>query len=501
MSSSPLSATPRAFTTLVMWAVLGCVVFGLALLFAPTGDDWSRVAFEDRSLGGYLDRAVSSYQRHNGRVVGNILSFVLIEPLWLRAAAKAVVVVALVVLMQVVVGNRSAWTALLCFVGIFLVPAGVFRESYVWSAGFFNYVPPMVGLMHVIAVVGRGQSATRPRHPRLAGVGCAAVGLLTCLFVEHVTVAVLVISLAGLAIQGLLRRWSAPVVGWAAGALAGSAVMFGSPGLDDVVAQQDTYFSYAASLEQLVRMGQINYSVVTTSFVFSNPVLLAIVTASCVGIAWGGKRAGGNRTAADVVLIIGSLAVAGYAVTSRVVVGDALPCDQDGCNGALLAVDLAAMVVLLAVLVMAGHRYLTGADRGVWFLLVAATVLMLGPLLVVAPVGPRNIYGPTVTVVALGVLLAVKALRRLGVGPLLMVRAGIATVALAGLAGHAVVHSANAATARERVRIMVDAVNEGERSVELPGFPYHSWVHDNRDTKMGDKYYIDERRDITVTLR
>jgi hypothetical protein len=500
MSSAPLSTTSSALGTVVILAVFGCAVFGVSLLFAPTGDDWSRAAFEDRTLAGYLDQAIGSYQRHNGRVLGNSLSFILIEPLWLRAAAKAVVVVALVAVMQVVVGGRSAWTALLCFAGVFLVPAGVFRESYVWSAGFFNYVPPMIGLMHLVAVVGRRWSATRPRRPWLAGAGCAAVGFATCLFIEHVTVAALGIALAGLAIQWVLRQWSAQVVGWATGALAGSAVLFGSPGLDDVIANQDAYFSYAASVQQLVVLVQVNYSTVTGSFVFSNAVLLALITASCVGTGWRGKGGAGTRSVADWFFVAGTLAVGGYAVLSRVVAADSLPCGPEGCDGILLAADLSAMVVLLTVLVVAGHRYLPRVDRGIWFLLLTATVLMIGPLLVVAPIGPRNIFGPTVTVVTLGVLLSVRAMARLGVGTLRMVRAGIATVVVVGLAGQVVVHSANFSTARERVLIMMAAVDNRERSVELPVFPYRDWVHDNRDTKMGDKYYIDEPRDIKITV-
>lgn len=197
--STPTRRIPRL--TVLVYGLLVLVAFGLALLFAPTGDDWSRLAFSERTPGGYLAQAQQSYVGHNGRIVGNSLSFLLIEPVWLRAAAKALTVVALVWLMQRVTGSRSVWGALACFAGVFLVPAGMFRESYVWSAGFFNYVPPMVGVLHLVGTVGGRWQATRWPHPLGTALASAVVGFVTCLFVEHVTVAVVVIAVGAFALR------------------------------------------------------------------------------------------------------------------------------------------------------------------------------------------------------------------------------------------------------------------------------------------------------------
>ena len=475
-------------------------VFGLSLLFAPTGDDWSRLTFTDRTPAGFLAQASGSYVGHNGRIVGNSLSFLLVQPVWLRAAAKALTVMALVAVMQGVTGSKSVWGGLACFAGVFLIPAGMFRESYVWSAGFFNYVPPMIGLLHLAGVVGGRWPASRWVHPVGIALVCVVMGFLTCLFVEHVTVAVLVIAVTGLAVRLLRRHLDPAVTGWAAGAVAGTAVMFASPGLDAVASNEDAYFSYADSLQGILLTGVANYSTITGSFVLSNAVLLVLLTGALVGSSLRGAPA----RRADVLVMAGSLVVSAYALISRVFTPDERLCGIDlaGCNVAALAVDLLALVALLGILVVAGIRHVPhGVDRAVWAALLAATLLMLGPLLVVSPIGPRNVFGPTVTVVAITILTA-RCGVELPAGRLrFLVRTGIASLVVVGLAGHLLVHSSNFATHTERVRAMDAAVERRERLVELPAFPYPSWVHDPEDEKIGNKYYIDQPRDIQIVFK
>ena len=84
----------------ILWVLLGLAIFLLALLLPPSGDDWRRIDFADHTLSGYLDRSRRFYLEHNGRVLPNLLSFLLMDPLWLRALAKALTLVGLVVALQ-----------------------------------------------------------------------------------------------------------------------------------------------------------------------------------------------------------------------------------------------------------------------------------------------------------------------------------------------------------------------------------------------------------------
>lgn len=486
--------------TLLVWGCIFVVVAVLGLLFPPTGDDWRRLAFADRSFGGYLAQAIGSYVGHNGRIVGNSLSFVLIDPLWLRAAVKALTVTGLVVAVQVAARAMAPWAALGAFAGIFLLPAGVFRESYVWSAGFFNYVPPLVVVLLLVSVLG-SPPGEDSRRGMVSGLVPFVLSFAACLFVEHVTVALLALAVVTVVVRAIAGRPSAVSLGWVLGAILGSVVMFASPGLRDVAAQRDAYFSYSSSLGDLIERGMTNYAVITGSFVFSNPVLLVLVLTALLGGL--SRRAGRRGAVLDRVVAGGVLVVAAHALLSRLVWPAALSCPAGppSCNGPALAGDLAMMVVLLGVVVVVGTRLPDARDRRIWWALLAATVLMLGPLLVVSPIGPRNLFGATATLTAMAVLSGRAALEQVDrPRPLRLVTTALGLLVVLGVGAMLVVNGANGRTAMERARIMEAAVAAGQTRVELPPFPYPSWVHDANDAKMGNRYYLENPRDIEIVF-
>ena len=486
--------------------MVGLIVFVLAWLFPPTSDDWRRLAFPDRTLAGYVEQAFTSYQGHNGRIVGNSISFLLIDPTWLRALVKAVTVVGLVAAIQRLVtapGRRglgdapigsgySPWLALLVFAGVFLVPAGVFRESYVWSAGFFNYVPPLIAIVWLVGTIAERWPARLDAVG--AGVTCGVVAFIAALFVEHVNVALLGLAI-GASVWALARRErpTPALVGWVVGGVLGSVVMFASPGLTDVVNHEDAYFSYPSTLAGALDKAVVNYATITRAFLLSNPVLLVwlILLIVAASVMVGGRRRLGLAAA-------GVLGV--HALATRLVAPHLLTCSGltgDTCHRRVLALDVAVLALALGLVVWLGVRLVREADRPVFAGLLAATLLMMGPLLVVSPIGPRNLVGSTITLTALLALCSRDLLaRRAGLG--LGLKALAVLAAGVGLPVLAVVQADNARVAAQRVTLMEQAVAGGEHRVALPPFPHPEWVHDPRDPKIGNRYFIETPRDIEI---
>lgn len=492
---TPPARTQRAVPWFV-WVGLALVVFGLALLFPPSGDDWRRITFADRTPSGLYEVTRNYYTQHNGRVLGNLTSYLLIEPVWLRALVKSVVVVGLVAALHRTSGNRTVWGVLLCFAGVFLVSAPVFRQSYGWSAGFFNYVPPMVGVVLLVGTLA-GRWPRRTDSRPMAAV-CAVLGAATCLFVEHVTVAVLVVALAAVALAFVGGGRPQPALwGWGAGVVVGATVMLASPGLWTSASGDDAYRGADGDLVSTVVQ---NYATITSLFVLSAPVILALVVITCLWHGVPGLLGSKGVGPVDVFVVAGTLVVGGYAALRRAVLADRLVCGEEGmadCRLGMLAVDLVMLVLLLAVLVATGPRVLPfRQDRAAWTGLLAATVLMLGPLLVVQPIGPRNLYGPLVTVVGMLAITARPWLEaQVPVARLL--RLGLAAGVVVGLVWVTVIQAANARVAADRASILEDAVAERRTEVTLPAFPHPEWVHGPRDTKMDRRYFIEERGDIT----
>lgn len=481
------------------WVLLGLVVSALAALFPASGDDWRRIDFADRTVSGYVAEALSYYRSHNGRVVANTISYLLMEPAWLRVTVKGAAVVALVAALHRVTGGRTGWSPALLFVGVFLVPAPVFRESLGWTTGFFHYVPPVIGLVLLIgAIAGRWPGGSR--SDTWGGFAMvAAVGLLTCLFIEHVTVAAVGVTVGGLGLA--LARGTRPslaLLGGAGGAVLGTTVMVLSPGLRRSLSGEDPYYARTGGWADTVVS---NYATVTQSFVLSSPVLLGLVVLACVH---GGVRVlRRGRTVSGPALLVGTGVVLLWALVSRSALSDRLVCQEptvSGCDVRVLGADLLAHLLLLVLIVVIGAWDVApGRPRTAWAGMMVGTVLMLGPLLLVQPIGPRNLFGPIVTLFAAGVIM----LSPLLLGRTRLARAArwmVAVVLVLGLVRVAVVQSTNAEVARARVVAMETAVARQESSAVLPPFPYPEWVHGPDDTKMGHHFYVQDRGDVAISF-
>lgn len=509
------------------WLLLGLVVFLLGLLLPPSGDDWRRIDFADHTLAGYLDRSRRFYLEHNGRVLGNLLSFLLMDPWWLRALVKAVTVVGLVALLQRVTGSRTVWGVLPAVLGVLLVPAPVFRQALAWSTGFYYYVPPVLGLVLLAGTVAGHRDDRRPARPRWTRwwvrrrvprhtrwwtlPGAVLLGVATCLFIEPVTVAAVGLAVGGLLMAVLRRRRASPaLLGWAVGTLSGTVVMLASPGLRRSLTGGSDY--YGAPGESVVGTAVVNYSLVTGSFVLSSVTVLGLVLLAC--LAHGGRAARRGRPVLGRLLVAGALLVGVYAVPRRLLLTERLTCRDRtlaDCDLPVLALDLGMLVLLLGLVVTTGLLATApagargaGRDRAVWVALLVATLLLLGPLLVVEPIGPRNLYAPLVTLTGMAMVTLRPWLddcgRDDGAGRrgVMVVRAGLATVAAGALVlvGH--VTWTNAQVFADRVSLLERAVEEGRDEVELPPYPHPRWVHGPDDDRMGYHYYLDERYDIDI---
>lgn len=510
-TASPAASGRPSAVSWPWWVALGVVLLGIALVMPPTGDDWNRIHAAG-DLHRVLEVSKVNYLERNGRVVANAVSYLLMEPLWLRALLKAVTVLALVAVLMRITGLRTVWGMLVCLAGVVLLPANVFRQSYAWSTGFFFYVPPMIGLLLLVgALAGRGPG-DRSCHRVPWAVACGVLGMLTCLFMEHVTVAAAGLAVGGLGVMLARRhRPRATTVGWVVGVVTGTAIMFAAPGMRLTATGDQERYSAPGSINDLLVTAVENYSEVSRAFVLSAPVTLAIVLATGLLIGLRTDRSGpGPRSdgrLAGMTLVVGTLVVAGWALVSRGLFADRLRClgTDAPCDGVVLAIDLGVLALLLGLLVLVAARALRdGPDRAVWWGLLAATLLMLGPLLVVSPIGPRNIFGPLLTLAGMVAITGGRLLEGTG-GPLpggravLSVGRGVLILGVvAGLGWVGAIQVANGRVAAERAEILTQAVQEKQTAVQLPAFPYPRWVHDNEDAKLGNHWFREHRGDISL---
>ena len=213
------------------------LLFALALLFPYTGDDWAWGS----EIG--LKRLRSLFAGYNGRYLGNLLILCLSRSRLLCAAVTAAVLVSLCVLARKIVG--WPWAGELTALFLFLAPKGIWAQTVVFASGFANYTTAALLLLLFEAMAWRG--AEHPmKRPWLSAAAFALTGFVGSLFMEHVTIAALLLS-AGFSLMLRARsgRWRLPLLAHTAAAAAGAALMFSNSAYRSIAAGTDNYRSFS----------------------------------------------------------------------------------------------------------------------------------------------------------------------------------------------------------------------------------------------------------------
>lgn len=158
--------------------------------FPLTGDDlnWGLVK---------LSRYFSSDQitNYDGRYLGNTSIIIASKYPLLRITAYAISSTLLVILSAKLI-NTKHWTnyAWPLFILLLTIPSSLFTQTFGWNSGFFNYV---VGMLYPLyfAILLRDSSFAKQSINSFNYFIIAIGSILSCFFVEHVTLMNLLISI------------------------------------------------------------------------------------------------------------------------------------------------------------------------------------------------------------------------------------------------------------------------------------------------------------------
>ncbi|MEV8336956.1 DUF6056 family protein [Leucobacter sp. NPDC077196] len=222
------------------WLTYGALTLCLVaffLLTIPTGDDWGRIAYVEQIKSGHtslIERLNLFYVGTNGRVLGNSLHLLASFSFVLNAIARSLVIVGIVWCIFRI-AQLKAMPLLAVLTLLVLVPSvAILSQAIVWSAGFYNYTVPVL-LVLALYVILRDSSS------RWSSLAVFLLAIAACLFVETVTVGLLLTSLAILVVLITKRMLTLPYIALAIGAIAGTLLMFASPAYRNIAAGTDAY--------------------------------------------------------------------------------------------------------------------------------------------------------------------------------------------------------------------------------------------------------------------
>ncbi|NLK58454.1 MAG: hypothetical protein GX291_04180 [Tissierellia bacterium] len=461
------------------WIFTGlCILWFLyALTFTPSGDDLSRFYRLAQPDFRFLPLLPEHYMNLNGRVLGNFFSFFFLEPWWLRALVKTLSIAIISHSLWKIAKGKWTVGLIVSFLLVTAIPLAIHTQVYPWSAGFFNYTFPIVPLSWIVA---RLTDEKKP-HPAVALV----FGVICTLFVEHVTLFLLVFSVIMLILRAK-KRIDSVWLFFALGVLIGAGIMFSSPVYRDVASGEDWYRNvpadgHALQTQLFKNMRQIGPYLLAGQPLLSLPLFgagLFLLEKKGERIVWG---------AFFFVLAVLFVPIGAQTLFIR------------GMDSRPLGTVIVALVLHFAIwvfMLLRVREYTDQKDRGALVGALFAWMMLFAPLAIVSPIGPRNFYAGTMALTLL-VLILLKQ-----VGVLQWKYTGvIAPVFLAGVLlwrGHA--QWVNIQIYRERNRIIHQAMQEKRRTIIIPAYPYPDYIHGNQKEKLDQLFMYEEIGDITFLL-
>lgn len=462
----------------------------MALFFPLSGDDWNRMAQLDRSLSWFLYAIDDQWHHLNGRVVGNLISYLFIKPAPVRALIKAASWLALVKLItRISHAGQPLWIWLTSAL-LTLIPIEVFRQVWVWSAGFYNYVPPMV--FFFIYFWKEMQILQKRDRPGPGLILWFLFAVQAGLYMENLTV-LFVLFTGFFVIYHWVRKgrlsWTSLVL--FLGATIGCWIMFSSPVYSRVMAGEDDYRSVGASLVEVMETVKGNWSQFSRFMLRANP-LQVVFLISLIGLLLVQKIAfRSNRyKLAYLALLLVSLILMLTPYLAR---------EEVTTQSFLLDLGLHLAFYLL-ILGMGFALISDGDQRRNWVISIGALPFGMGSLLFVTPVLARNFIMPAFLHVFLIILLVGEASREgVFISDWAMIKKVLATFTTAVYVTYMVIYVANGLSFFERNRIMQEAVDLSLDHTTIRRYPFEWAVATDDPGKIGKYYYKEEPYDIEVT--
>lgn len=223
----------------VRYALLFIGLCVLCYCFPFTHDDWAWGS----DMG--LERLHNHFDNYNGRWAGNLVVIALTRSNLLKTIAMALTLTLIVFFIEKLVAKKNN---MIFYLGIFLlsaIPYLILRQAVVWTSGFANYVVATLFMLWYF-YLNRNIVEEEYQDAWWKMVLCFALGFIGTLFVEHVTVYLVVLALFMLVYHAIkYKKVKLSHVFFLIGTISGTILMFSNSVYGNISSGEDGYRSFA----------------------------------------------------------------------------------------------------------------------------------------------------------------------------------------------------------------------------------------------------------------
>lgn len=275
----------HAFLLTIIVALFALIA--IALCFPVTGDDWYHLwdGLNIHSIQDVLNMMRRDYLGKDGRMFGNILAEILGNRPAARALIRAAIIWGISLFLYRITKPEEGTLPnvvyyLTSLIFVLSLPAGLFRETYSWAAGFFNYVPPVLFLLMYLYYMKSTFWHRSVHDTYVSTILFFLLGSITQLFIEHMTIFTLIFAIFAVWWHRFsCKRFSITTIAYFVGTCIGAGVMFSSPTYQEMMARNtDKMISFRPYiLIQIMRRNLYRF----IRFALGNNLLLLIVLSVC----------------------------------------------------------------------------------------------------------------------------------------------------------------------------------------------------------------------------
>lgn len=372
----------------LVYGLLVIFYFVFAALVPLAQDDWNWY------VHGYEVWFQEHFEKLNGRYFGNILEILVVRSLVLRMIVYACVSFSILwMILKFVDKTKSTAYSLITFIILLLMPAAIFKQTYAWYAGFNNYVTSslcaLIVLMFILNTLNP-QENTSKWSLRIQSV----LFLIACtagqLFMENVTLYNIAITGLGLITYVVLYRKInlKLLIGFCLTCI-GAVIMFTNPNYLNILDGKSDYQQVGSNTTMYDKVIVTLLKVIPYQGYFQCAIFLSIIAVLLIIVLYRSPKFL-NLAISYKVLLTASIA---FFTFYKYFVYE--PFGLDEMKHIPWIAGLNFLACLIYFCSIAAGIYFIGLSRRALYIAyfsLVSIVIATTPLLVVAPVGPRNFY-------------------------------------------------------------------------------------------------------------
>lgn len=477
------------------------IIIFIILYGSPVnGDDWYFIRYGGWSLENIIDTTNRYWHVLNGRVIGNLGSIALSQHKLTRELIKTIIVFGTIIFALkcniTEKQNKKGIWIIITFSLFFLMPKEIYRETYSWMSGFFNYVPPILIILIYIYIVKNVFINQQIKDRWYKIIGSFILGLVVQLYIENITIFVMLMSFS-------LMMWyfvkqkkiSYTMLAHFIGSIFGSFIMFSSPTYSRMAENEYGQRSMSFGVLDFLSTARINYETFSLYAIRKEFILLMLITFSCIIILYLNKkdRLKHNfiQQLSSLILIITPI----YAyVTSKLsndiyISGSILKICLDGIGWMIYLLTLS--YVIYTCVKNSGYR-----NRSIFFLWCA--VISVAPMLFVQPVGPRCFYVSHIFIICVVINLLAYIDNEIHIFNDKLIYKFVCAIFVLIASFYMYVFGKIGYIDRISLEHINNEMKKGKIEIMLPFFPYDQYIHEPYavDKMGGHLYYYKTPEDI-----